>query len=182
MSHDSWLMAGLVAAGGVALTLALAACSSGGAGPAAVVGTTSTTSAAAEALAAAKEACLLGDTSSTKASFDLYRTALALRGESTAGLSDDAVLARWSQVATQLGRASDSLLRQAAIQNYGKARDAAAGAAALDPRWEQLHRGLSAYAAYHESEFARPTDAETKAWFEDIRLGCERARALSGPS
>jgi hypothetical protein len=50
-----------------------------------------------------------------------------------------------------------------------------------EAQWGQLHSGLSGYADYLGSEFASPTDAETKGWFEDIRLGCERARALGGP-
>ena len=166
------------------MAIGLAGCSSGGGGPTASAPpaeATSTTSPAATASAAAREECSLGDTSSGSTNVGILRRTLTLRGENVAGLSGDAVVARWGQLVREIGKASDDLQRPVRVTTFGNARDAAAKAAALDPRWEQLHRGLSAYAAYLGCEFARPTDAEVKGWFEDIRLGCERARAARGP-
>ena len=184
MSHDARLMAGVRLIGGVVMAIALAGCSSDGAergSPPPAEATSTTTSPAAVASAAAREACSLGDTSSGSTNVGILRRALTLRGENVAGLNNDAVIARWRQLSDQIGKAADDLQRQAAVMTYGEAKDAAAKAAALDPRWEQLHRGLSAYAAYLGSQFARPSDAEVKGWFEGIRLGCERARAAPGP-
>lgn len=163
------------------MAIALAGCSSEGGSPAASQAATTTTSAADAALVAAKEACALGDTSSEKTTALLHRETLRLAGENVEGLSDEAVLARWTQLFRQMGKAFDDLQKRAYRMTFAKARDAAARAGGLDARWGQLHRGLSGYANYLGSEFASPTDAETKGWFEDIRLGCEQARALGGP-
>jgi hypothetical protein len=156
--------------------LVMAGCSAGSSAPPATTPTTSTTSAA---LDAAREACQQGDTTSANTTASVQRLALGLAGVSTTGLSNEAVAERWVRLLQQPGNVDTSdLNRRAAAQVYGGAAAAAARAAALDPRWNDLHRGLSAYAAYWVNR-SSPSDAESKRWFEDIRLGCERARAAS---
>lgn len=162
--------------------LALSACSGSSeprAAPASTSGTP-TTSTSEVALASAKEACRLG--SGTRTGVDSLRTALALRGEDTSGLTNDAVLQRWVQLMRQTGDAAAfDLLRTAEIQDADDAADATAGAAALDPRWEQLHQGLSNYASYARGRGRGASPAGLDRWTEDIRLGCERVRALASP-
>jgi hypothetical protein len=161
----------------VLIMAGLCGCSAGSSAPAATTPTTSTTSAA---LDAAREACRQGDTTSANTTAAIQRIALGLTGVSTIGLSNEAVDERWVRFLQQPGNIDTSdLNRRAAAQVYGGAAAAAARAAALDPRWGDLHRGLSAYAAFWVNR-SRPSDAESKGWFEDIRLGCERARA-AGP-
>lgn len=106
---------------------------------------------------------------------------MALRGEDASGLTNDAVLERWAQVMRQMGEpAAFDLLRVAEIQEADDAASAAAKAAALDPRWEQLHQGLSNYASYARGRGRGASPAGLDRWTEDIRRGCERVRALAG--
>lgn len=166
----------------VALALVTAGCagsSSPSTAPSVPSSTTSTTSVADVALAAAKEACRLG--ANTRTGVDTLRTALALRGEDASGLSNEAVVQRWGQIQRQIGEdAAYALQERADVQESSGAAEAAAKAAALDPRWEQLHRGLSNYATYVRGRGRGANPSGLDRWLEDIRLGCERVRALGG--
>lgn len=147
--------------------------------PTTLAPTTSTTSASDAAIVAAKEACRLGG--DKRNGVDSLRTALALRGESPSAMTDDAVIRRWRQLVDQLGpEATDALMQRGDTQDASGAAAAAAKAAALDPRWEQLHRGLSNYATYVAGRGRGASSTGIDRWFEDIRLGCERVRALGG--
>ena len=165
----------------VAVAVVTSGCS-GSSSPSAApttLATTSTTSASDAALMAATEACRLGGVK--RNGVDSLRTALALRGESPSAMTDDAVIRRWRQLVDQLGpEATDALMQRGDAQDASGAAAAAAKAAALDPRWEQLHRGLSNYATYVAGRGRGASSTGIDRWFEDIRLGCERARALGG--
>jgi hypothetical protein len=140
----------------------------------------STTTLPDAALAAAAEACRFGD-GATRTGVDTLRTALERRGERTASMSNDAVIRRWLAVVDEIGDdAADELQRAAAASDYRRATEAAARAAALDSRWDKLHRGLSEYTSYLESPLPPSSGDEVKAWFTDVRVACERVRALSG--
>lgn len=117
----------------------------------------------------------------TRTGIDCLRQALALRGESTASLTNDAaVIARWRQVVAQIGGdGADELQRQANAANYERATGG--GRPGGRPRRPvgAVAPGMSNYARYLGSRAGR-SNAEVDRWFEDIRLGCERARA-AGP-
>lgn len=170
------------------LVLALAACGQTDSPPEAAVATsapaasttqTTAPSAAAVALDAAREACEIGDVS-TRTGIDTLRTALATAGRPTTDLTDDQVLQAWSAYEGDVGvEAADEANYLAEVADYGSATELAAKAAALDARWDSLHRSFSGYSDYLSAAVSSATSEQVDVWFTEITVGCERVRALS---